>query len=204
MTTITPGTNTPCMNRQKTSWCRVCEVAASRVGAVSAYSEGTITFLRPTDSASSPMKGAVSAIARMVALTVSETAISEALKTVCRYGSSGCVLYTFRNVHMPANMQATIATRGGAAASTLETELGAVTSISKERETRVADGRHRIRKRIVQLRIIGEVATGDCDAYNTTSVMPRLPLPRSLSLFSSGIRFRSSQLRSSLVRQFSP
>src|SRR5664279_5089284 len=97
MTTITPGTNTPCMNRQKTSWCRVCEVAASRVGAVSAYSEGTITFLRPTDSASSPMKGAVSAIARMVALTVSETAISEALKTCCRYGSSGCVLYTFRN-----------------------------------------------------------------------------------------------------------
>ena len=31
---------------------------------------GTITFLRPTDSASSPMNGAVSATARIVALTV--------------------------------------------------------------------------------------------------------------------------------------
>ncbi len=30
------------------------------------------------------------------------------------------------------------------------------------------------------------------------------PLPRSLSAFSSGVRLRSSQLRSSLVRQFSP
>src|ERR1035438_295406 len=157
------------------------------------------------DSASRPMKGAVSAIARMVALTVSDTAISEAWKICWRYGSSGCVSYTFKNVHIPASMQATMTTRGGEPlVSTLEPGLGEVTSIVKERERRMADGRHRIRKRIVQLRIIGETATADGDAYNTTSVMPRLPLPRSGSLFSSGMRLSSSQLRSSLVRQFSP
>ncbi len=83
MTTITPGTNAPCINRQKMSWCRFCEVAASVVGTVSANSDGTMTFLRPTDSASKPMNGAVKAIARMVELTVSETAISDALK-ICR------------------------------------------------------------------------------------------------------------------------
>ena len=40
--------------------------------------------------------------------------------------------------------------------------------------------------------------------HNTTIVNPLLPFPRSLLLFSSGMRFSSSQVRSSEVRQFSP
>ena len=78
MTQTTPGTNKPCMKRQKMSCFRVCEVATSMVGTVSAYSEGTMTFLRPTDSAMRPTNGAASATARMVALTVRLTSISEA------------------------------------------------------------------------------------------------------------------------------
>ena len=45
-----------------------------------------MTFLRPTDSASKPMNGAVKAIARMVALTVSETAIARGVEYALQIG----------------------------------------------------------------------------------------------------------------------
>ena len=78
MTQTTPGTKIPCMKRQKISSFKVCEVATSMVGTVSAYRLGTMTFLRPIDSAMSPTNGATSATARMVELTVRLTSISEA------------------------------------------------------------------------------------------------------------------------------
>ncbi len=84
MTTITPGTNSPCMKRQKMSCRRFWEVAASSVGTVSANRDGTITFLRPMDSASRPTKGAASATAKMVALTVRLTAMAEVLYSRCK------------------------------------------------------------------------------------------------------------------------
>src|SRR5208337_4039134 len=135
ITAITPGTNNPCMNRQKISSCRLREVATSIVGTVSAYREGTMTFLRPMDSAIIPTNGAAMATARMVALTVRLTSISEAWYRCCRYGSSGCVQYTFRKVHMPASMQATMAPRGGGtAASRPEAEFCAARSIERSGE----------------------------------------------------------------------
>ena len=79
MTTITPGTKSPCMKRQKIRACRLCDVAASSVGTVSAYSEGTMTFFRPIDSASSPTTGAIKATARMVELTVRLIPMTEVL-----------------------------------------------------------------------------------------------------------------------------
>ena len=78
MTATTPGTKTPCMKRQKMSWFSECEVATSIVAGVSKYRHGTMTFLRPIDSAINPITGATSATARIVALTVMLTSISEA------------------------------------------------------------------------------------------------------------------------------
>ncbi len=78
MTAMTPGTKMPWAKRQKMRARRVCEVAARAVGMVRRKSEGTITFLRPRRSAIMPMKGAVMAVAKMVALTVKLTWSSEA------------------------------------------------------------------------------------------------------------------------------
>ena len=59
---------------------------------VSRNNDGTITFFRPRRSAIIPMTGAVTAVARMVALTVRLTANSEAWKISRKGGSNGCVL----------------------------------------------------------------------------------------------------------------
>ena len=78
MTAMTPGTKRPWAKRQKMSAPRLVEVAARAVGMVSRKSEGTMTFLRPRRSAIMPMKGAVRAVAKIVALTVRLTSNSEA------------------------------------------------------------------------------------------------------------------------------
>jgi len=70
----------------------VVEVAARAVGMASRKREGTMTFLRPRRSAIIPMMGAVSAVAKMVALTVRLTASSEAWKIWRKSGSKGWVL----------------------------------------------------------------------------------------------------------------
>ncbi len=75
---MTPGTKSPWANLQKISEPKLVEVATRAVGMVSRNSEGTMIFLRPRRSATMPIKGAVRAVARMVALTVRLTCNSEA------------------------------------------------------------------------------------------------------------------------------
>ena len=101
---------------------------------------------------------------------------------------------------MPASMQAKMAARGGAPEKSLgeqpnpgpgESPILTSTSREKQHTSKPQDYR-------------GSALRELCDGYNSTTVMPRLPRPRSLSAFSSGNCFSSSQVRSSLFRQFSP
>jgi hypothetical protein len=78
ITAMTPGTNNPCMNRQKMSAERLCAVAASSVGTAIAKSAGTMTFLRPMDSAIRPVTGARMATDSVTAPTVKLTCTSVA------------------------------------------------------------------------------------------------------------------------------
>ena len=78
ITAITPGTNNPCANRHRMSSCRLLAVAVSSVIAPIANNDGTMTFLRPMDSATNPTNGAVSATDKVTAPTVRLTATSDA------------------------------------------------------------------------------------------------------------------------------
>jgi len=109
ITAITPGTNSPCMNRQKMRAWSVCAVAPSSVTTAMANSAGTITFLRPTDSAIMPTNGAAAATDTVTAPFVRLTCISDARKIRMKSGSSGCVQYTFKNVQAPAIITAKMA-----------------------------------------------------------------------------------------------
>lgn len=78
ITAMTPGTNNPCMKRQKMSADRLCAVAASSVGTAIAKSAGMMTFFRPMLSASMPMTGAMMATDSVTAPTVKLTCTSVA------------------------------------------------------------------------------------------------------------------------------
>src|SRR5512133_2416528 len=113
MTATTPGTHSPCTKRHAIKVRKLVAVPQSMVAAVSRNSDGTMTRLRPLRSASAPTKGPISATAKITALTVKLTPSSLAWKILRKYGNRGCVLYTLKNVHMPATITAIIVRSSG-------------------------------------------------------------------------------------------
>ena len=81
----------PCTKRQKRSSGRLAESEAKNVGMAIRTIAGTITRLRPRRSAKMPIKGAVKATPRLVALTVMLTSPVLAPKKVFRDGRRGWV-----------------------------------------------------------------------------------------------------------------
>ena len=66
------GIARPCTNRQKMSGGKVGASATMTVGTTSTNSAVTMTRLRPSTSATAPVKGAVSATASVLAVMMAE------------------------------------------------------------------------------------------------------------------------------------
>jgi hypothetical protein len=86
------GSSRPCTNRQNTSAARLGASAAIAVGTTRRNIAVTMTRLRPSESATAPVKGAMSATAKVEALTVRLTSAGLAAKVCASSGSRACVV----------------------------------------------------------------------------------------------------------------
>jgi hypothetical protein len=82
------GSSSPWTKRHSTIASSPGESATSTVGTTSAAVAATMTRLRPSTSATVPAKGAMSATAKVVALTVRLTARAPARNSAASTGSS--------------------------------------------------------------------------------------------------------------------
>ncbi len=78
MTAKIGGSTSPCTARQKISADRLVDSPTITVGTASANIAATITRLRPSTSATAPVKGAVSATASVLTVMMVETSAAPA------------------------------------------------------------------------------------------------------------------------------
>src|SRR5690242_14673845 len=95
------GSASPSTKRQNTSACRLGASAIMISGAVASTIAAAITRLRPSTSAIAPAKGAESAMASVVAVTVRLICAGVASNSRASEGSSECGPYRLKNAQNP-------------------------------------------------------------------------------------------------------
>src|SRR4029077_6339534 len=102
MTAKIGGKTRPCTARQKISDVRLVERATITVGMTSTNIATMITRLRPRTSVTAPVKGAVSATARVLTVMMVETSAALAPNSFDNSGRIDCGEYRLMKAQYPA------------------------------------------------------------------------------------------------------
>src|SRR3972149_1075896 len=100
------GSTSPCAKRQNTSDGSVGASAAINVGMVSTSMAVTMTRLRPSTSATVPAKGAISATASVLMVTMYDTSAALAPNSAVSSGRIGCGEYRLMKQQNPTGKTA--------------------------------------------------------------------------------------------------